>query len=697
MADKEQPGIDLNTMERTPFEQGVQGLKSGVLGTGNLLLFGLPKLAGFENAKAASDKYNEVFGLTGEPQKEDYIKYNADGTQTFDESKFLKDRTTFLAGEGFGGGGLFGAFKKGLTKKLGSIGILGTENLITNTAIGSFTEDPLMRIALSLPAGVLVNGQNLVKKVVERKTPGVEIDPETGIPLTSFQKTGKAKTGAIEFDLRMNPESSDTINLFDLAQNKSIDNFFTGIQKFATRADLNPSQITNGVYAAYKNYNKSLISKLRSDADTQFTAAKAAGADPVIQLNNTRNKIEELVASIDKTAPGAAENIADFKKILAEYPGELTGQTQRYNPLMMQYETITSTVPAKGINIDKLQQQLSAWSEAASTGRFRTVDNTLVGVNRGQARMVLRSLQDDLDRAIVEGAPGAKELRIARDNFKENVSALNKFNDKPLTKYFDKKNIESLTEEDVVKKLTDLPPSQKTDLLAVLGNTSPELADSVRKQTFANLWEGVTNRLAPSGSKQLNTDRALSELNKLKPDEIRYLFPTQDEFNQFKAGVKVMQDASRKIKTGGLDTMFNQSKQDLSLMAGSVGGAQARYQTLIGYDMIRKLINLPPKEQAILMFDPQGQKALSEFRKGNFKVANTIWEGLGLPTMYTQAVSATSQQQGMEKVSEKELARKDQILQILQQQMPTTETPNADVDRQNQIKEILLQNKMLPM
>lgn len=697
MAEKEQPGIDLNNIERSPLEQGFQGLKSGALGLGSLLLFGPGQWAGFENAKEAADKYNEIFGLSTEPQKENYLKYNAEGLQTFDESKYLKDKTAYLAGEGFSGGGIFGAFRKGFAKKLGAAGVLGTENAITNTAVGSFIEDPYARIAASLPLGVIVNGRKLAQKIVELKTPGIELDPETGIPLSSFQRTGKAKTGATELDLRMNPESADVINYFDLTQNKAIDGFFNGIQKFATRADLNPSQITNGVYAAYKNYNKSLVSKLRSDADIQFTAAKNAGADPVIQLNSTRNKIEELIASVDKAAPGASENIADFKKILAEYPGELTGQTQKYNPLMMRYETVTSTIPAKGINIDKLQQQLSAWSDAASTGRFRTVDNTLVGVNRGQARMVLRSLQDDLDRAIVEGAPGAKELRIARDNFKENVSALNKFNDKPLTKYFDKKNIESLTEEDVVKKLTELPFSQKNDLLAVLGNSSPELADSVRKQAFTTLWDNVTNKFAASGSKQLNTDRALAELNKLDPKDIRYLFPTQDEFNQFKAGIRVMQDASRKIKTGGLDTMYNQAKQDASLIAGSVGGAQARYQTLVSFDFFKKILSLPAKEQAIVMFDPKGREALDAFRKGNFKVFNTLVEGMGIPAMYTQAISDTNLRMGKEDVKEKDLARKDKIMQILQQQMPVSAEPSAEADRQNQIKEILLQNKMLPM
>ena len=697
MADKKQPGIDLNNIERSPFEQGFQGLKSGTLGLGSLLLFGPSKLAGFENATEAANKYNEVFGLSTEPQKEDYLKYNSEGLQTFDESKYLKDKTSYLAGEGFGGGGLFGAFKTGLTKKLGAIGILGTENLITNTAIGSLTDDPIWRITASLPTGVLINSQKLVKTIIERKTPGIQLDPETGIPLTSFQKTGKAKTGAIELDLRMNPESADTINYFDLAQNKKLDGFFSGIQKFATRADLNPSQITNGVYAAFKNYNKSLITKLRSDANIQFTAAKEAGANPVIQLNSTRNKIQELLASVDKAAPGASENIADFKKILAEYPGELTGQTQKYNPLMMQYETVISTIPAKGINIDKLQQQLSAWSDAASTGRFKTVDNTLVGVPRGQARMVLRSLQEDLDRAIVEGASGAKELRIARDNFKENVSALNKFNDKPLTKYFDKKNIESLTEEDVVKKLTGLPFSQKNELLAVIGNSSPELADSVRKQTFTTLWENVTNKFAASGNKQLDTDKALAELNKLKPEEIRYLFPTTEEFGQFKSGIRVMQDASRKIKTGGLEGMFNQTKQDASLAVGAVSGAQGRYQTLVAWDMVKKILTLPAKEQAILMFDPKGRQALEAFRKGNFKVASTIWEGLGVPMMYTQALSTTNLQLGKENVKEKDLDRQSKIMQILQQQMPVSAEPSPEADRQNQIKEILLQNNMMPM
>ena len=73
MADKEQPGIDLNNIERSPFEQGFQGLKSGTLGLGSLLLFGPSKLAGFENATEAANKYNEIFGLSTEPTKRKII------------------------------------------------------------------------------------------------------------------------------------------------------------------------------------------------------------------------------------------------------------------------------------------------------------------------------------------------------------------------------------------------------------------------------------------------------------------------------------------------------------------------------------------------------------------------------------------------------------------------------------------------
>jgi hypothetical protein len=220
--------------------QFVQGVKGGLTGLISAPIFLPSALAGFKSPAMADmqEKMTELFGLKGEPQRDNYVTTDNLGAETFDESKYLTDKSLYLAGEGGGSGGLFGIFKKGLASKLATIGILASENAVTNTAIGLFTNDPVSRMLYSLPAGVLVDGQKIVKKIVEKNYIAPTVDPTTGVILTNFQSTGSGVQGAKELQLRMNPEAYDKVNLFEINKDKTIDSFITNIQKFASNSNL---------------------------------------------------------------------------------------------------------------------------------------------------------------------------------------------------------------------------------------------------------------------------------------------------------------------------------------------------------------------------------------------------------------------------------------------------------------------------
>lgn len=668
-----------NPVQSTGFWQGA---KAGLLGLPAAIAFTPSEV--ILNSQMASDlhnKYNEFFGIKGEPKPEDYISVDKDYNQQFDNAQYTADKAKYLAGEGLTSGGLFGAFRKGLVKKAIGISGLGAENALTNTAIGMMTDDPTMRIVASLPTGVLVNGEKAITKYVESKYKGPTVDPITGVPLTNFQATGDGKQGALELSLRMNPEAVDKVNYFDIAQNKSIDNFINGIQKFVNRTDLSTEKIANGVQNAYKNYTQSLVTKLKNDATQQFGAAKAAGANPNIQLNNTRNVIKDMLATVEQAAPGS-DRVGDMKRLLAEYPDTSQVFTTVKNPLTLQIEQVPTTLAAKGINIDSLQQQLAAWGDAASTGIFKISDNATVGVAKGQARKVLQGLQQDLDNAIADGTPGAKELKIARDNFRENLGAVRRFSNKNLSRYFGSDRV--LTEENAVERLTKAKPSEKLDMMAVLQDADPALADSIRKRTFTDLYKKVYDNAPSAGKGNVNVSGVLKTFGNLDEKELRYLFPTQQEFASFKQGLAVMQKATREIQAG--QPMFNDLRNDVSLAAGSIGGAQARYQASIAWDVMKKISTLSPEKQAILLFDPAGKAALKAFKQGNYNYANTLWDGLGLLPA-TQTTSAANLMLGNKQVQEKSADRNAQLNALFAPQN-TSPTNLEGTDRVKALQEL---------
>lgn len=669
-----------NPVQSTGFWQGA---KSGLLGLPAAIAFTPSEIIlKSQMAKDAHDKYNEFFGLKGEPQPDQYMSVDKDYNQQFDSAQYIADKAKYLAGEGFASGGLFGAFKKGIANKLIGISGIGGENALTNTTVGMLTQDPTARIVASLPFGVLVNGQKVVTKIVENRYKGLEVDPDTGVPLSNFQATGDGKQGALELSLRMNPEAIDKVNYFDLAQNKSIDNFFTNIQKFVNRTDLSTSKIANGVQSAYKNYTQSLVTKLKNDATNQFGAAKAAGANPNIQLNNTRGAIKDILDSVEQAAPGS-DRVGDMKRLLAEYPDTSQVFTAVKNPLTLQIEQVPTTLAAKGINIDSLQQQLAGWGDAASTGIYKISDNASVGVSKGQARKVLQGLQQDLDNAIAEGTPGAKELKIARDNFRENLMAVRRFSNKNLSRYFASDKV--LTEESAVDRLTRAKPSEKLDMMAVLQDADPALADSIRKRTFTDLYKKVYDNAPPAGQGNVNVNGVLKTFGNLDEKELRYMFPTQQEFASFKQGLAVMQKATREIQAG--QPMFNPLKNDVALAAGSVGGAQARYQASIAWDAMKKISTLSPEKQAILLFDPAGRAALKAFKEGNYNYANTIWDGLGLASIGTQTTSAANQMLGGKEVQEKAAGRNEQLKSLFAPQN-TSPVDLGGTDRAKALQEL---------
>ena len=554
-------------------------------------------------------------------------------------------KAEFLAGQGATAAIPVGLTRQVLSQGAKLAGITAPVGAAINTAVGMTTEDPYLRIAATLPTSIIAGVQiNKLSGGRGNQTPKGYGD--TGIPLTTFQSKGGETQGLKELRLRMNPESAETVNYFDLAQAASIDKFFNNIQKFSNNPNLSADKVSKGVYEAYKNYNNSLVTKLKNDGRELFGKAKVVGKDTVIPITNTRDSLQRLINGIDPSIPGAQERISNLSRILKEYPDAQTQFKQVKNPLTLQMEEVPVSTAAKGIDIDRLQQQLAAWGEAASTGSYKTVDNAAVGVSKGEARQAINALKADLDAAIKANVPGAKELKAARDAFSNNIGAIQKFNDKSLTKYFSKYNEEGLPPVEVVAdKLTKIKPSERLDLMAVLKNSDPAIAESVRKQAFLNIYDTAYTRAAAAGQPNLDSATLLRKFGKLDPKEISYLFPGS-ELKDFQEGLSALQKVNRQVKTRELNN--TQVERDIATTVGAVSGPQGKYATQVAQHVVAKLIEADPRRQALILFNPEGREALKSFNKGDFGKAKAIFDSLGYGGTSALAISGSAGATGRE-------------------------------------------------
>ena len=456
--------------------------------------------------------------------------------------------------------------------------------------------------------------------------------------MTPGEATGSRVQLAKETGAEASTKIGETGNLFRQAQAQDVGSFFDRLLNRATIEAADPTTASNAAISAFDNYGKALSTRLRGDARVDFNAAKKAGGmvstDPVVNI--IQNELASIPAEIQALQPmrSALQRVIDeyvtpAKEAILE-PSKILGPTGE-----PAFVNITPAVPQQlsKISIDRLQKNLSAWGEAAYSGKADFgKGNIFEGVAPGQVKgiaiKVLRGFRESLDDAVNSGVAGADDLAKARDKFKANLQKIEEYSNYPLTKYFDVESPTALTPELVIDRLSKAKPTERLFLSQVLAN-SPDanmVLDTVRRSQLESLLTKSQQAAAGAaeGSPTLDLKTLLKELNNSKGD-FNYLFPNAADRANASLAIQWLQKTA---KTASEATKGIQS----DAYAISRGTGATAQQGLVAAELASyaKFILNDPRAIADVVFNPDTVKKMAEAQsKGKLTKAADLATMLG--------------------------------------------------------------------
>jgi hypothetical protein len=515
--------------------------------------------------------------------------------------------------------GLFGRTPLGVA---GEFGVAGGTGVVAQTVA---PDSPFAQLALQSTPYAVKGGITQATRAFTK--------PEGIFPplteTTELSRVGRLTPGelglnreqlALESAIETTPTSGQKPIEFRQAQATDVESFLTNLFNKASGKTLSPSETTQAVVSSFNNYGKSLSSKLRSDARTDFSAAKKAGG--LIDTTPVVDAITSKLGEIPPEAKGLDPLKNAMQRIIDEYvtpevpsqtiPSTILGPTGQPASVNVIAGTPASNLK---INIDRLQKNLSTWGEAAYSG---TADfgkgNIFEGVAPGQAKgiaiAVLNGFRKSLDDAIDNNVAGADKLVKARDKFKENIARIEEFSDRPLTKAFDVANVTDLVPEDVVSKLKSLPPSQRQFLVDVMqkhpNSQVNEVLNTIRREKFNDVLTAAQGKGLSSTDPTFNIQAALTELDK-KSGEFADLFPNSKDAVETRLAMNWMRRTLAGESAGGVGGLSGSEVYAATGAAG--GGAPTRLALKEIVPWLQRLV-ANPKDFADVIFNPDYRKAM---------------------------------------------------------------------------------------
>lgn len=521
--------------------------------------------------------------------------------------------------------GLPGLFSRTPLGIAGEFGVAGGANVAAQQVA---PDSPLAQFALqSLPYGAKA-GFTAARGAITRPVGTVEpsVDELLRIGrMTPGEATGSRRQLATEARVEASPSIEAKGTQFRQAQAQDVEAFLGSVLDRASKTAATPTEATTAAFTAFSNYGKVLSNRLRSDANRDFKAAKASGGR--VDTTPVLSAVDSWLSRIPPETPGFESLKSAISKIKDEYeipatPAKVTPSTILGPTGQPAAVSITPAVPAgvRDIDIDRLQKNLSAWSEAVYSGKADFgKGNIFEGVAPGQAKgvaiSVLNGFRQALDDAISQGVPGAEKLKAARDNFKNNLAQIEEYSNRPLTKYFDVETVSALTPEKVMERMAKATPTERNFLGQVLQN-SPEgtmVWDTVRREQFIKLFDKAYSASAgkAADSPVLSIPVLLKELNS-KQGDFSFLFPNAADKADVNLAIQYMQKIlkSESAKTGGGITGSD-------VYAGTRGiGAQSQLANLLKevFTLSRDII-ATPNAFADVIFNKDTVKAMAEAQK----------------------------------------------------------------------------------
>jgi hypothetical protein len=509
------------------------------------------------------------------------------------------------------------------------IGIAGEYGVAGGTGVAAQTvapDSPYSQLLLQTTPYAIKGGVTQATKAITK--------PEGLFPpiaeTSELSRVGRLTAGelglnreqlAVESAIGSTPSSGQKPIAFRQAQASDAESFLTNLFNKASGKTLTPTETTQAVVSSFNNYGKSLSSKLRSDAKTDFSAARNAGG-----LIDTSPVVDAITSKLGEIPPEvkALDPLKNaMQRIIDEY---VTPATPAQNipstilnaagqPASVQ---VIPAVPAANLKIDvnRLQKNLSTWGEAAYSGtadfgKGNIFEGVAVGQAKGIALAVLNGFRKSLDDAINNNVAGADKLVKARDKFKENIARIEVFSDRPLTKAFDVQNVTDLVPEKVIADLKKMPPSQRQFLVDVMqahpNSQVVEVLNTIRREKFNDVLTAAQIKGGASTDPTFNIQTALTELDK-KSGEFSTLFSSSKDAAEARLAMNWMRRTLAGESAGGSDVGLSGSEVYAATAAGG-GGAPTRLALREIVPWLQRTI-ANPEDFANVIFNPDYRKAM---------------------------------------------------------------------------------------
>lgn len=546
--------------------------------------------------------------------------------------------------------GLPGLFSRTAPGLAGEFGVAGATGILGQSIA---PDSPLSQMAIGMSPYAIKGGFMAGQKAVTtpKGTIGSEVPSllEVG-PLTPGEATGSRMQLARERRIEATPVIETKGTEFRQAQAASTESFLNSLfDKASSKAITDPQEIATKLTTAFQNYGKTLSSKLQSDAKKDFGAA--ARSKGVIDTQPVITSVQDALASIPVETPGFAGLKENLNKILKEFaipevPATSTPSLIVNEAGLPAMVTETAAVPAQSLKIpvERLQKNLSAWGQAAWSGEYNlNGSNIFSGIAPGQAkgiaRAVLRGYKNALDDAIDAGVAGADKLKTARDNFAANLQKIDEFSERPIVKAFGKPVSQLVPETDVIPKLRDMPQTQRKLLFDIVGQQSPELADTIRRLQFDDVLSSSVNAAAATGEPSFIIKKALDSLNS-KSGDFAFLFDNPADLNRARQAIKYMQTV---LQSAGGAQAVGASGSTLYSGTRAVGASGSVANAVKEIGLLLQNIVARPNAFADVIFNKDTVKSMLELQKDTtLDKALKVMSNIGKTTARTAVRAAPS-------------------------------------------------------
>lgn len=528
--------------------------------------------------------------------------------------------------------GLFGRTPAGLA---GEFGAAGTTSLAAQQIA---PESPLVQMGLMMSPYAAKSLYGATQRAITRPRGAFPTEAE----ISELLRVGRITPGeaslfrnqlATEARVEAAPSSGQAPSQFRIGQARDVESFLSNLFDRAAGAPVDTAraqQVTGAIVDAFKNYGKTLSSKLRLDAKKDFNAAKASGGQ--VDTTPIVDRVRAQLAGIAPEEPGFASLKQSLENILNEYvdpgaPASVTPSTIVGPTGQPASVNVTPARPPsnKPISIGRLQDNLAIWGEAAYSGKAdfgkgNIFENVAPGKAKGIALSVLRGFKESLDEAINNNIPGADKLKAARDKFSANIDRIEEFANRPLTKAFDVQNVSQLVPEDVLAKLKRMPPSQRAILIDVMQNSpNPQVNGVLETMRRAQMDDVLSRgRQGAEGASaldpQFNLKQTLRALQ--RKGDLADLFPNPKDLADAQLVIKYLQQVMSKEASAGVGGPTG------GAVFGAARGAGASSTASI---VLREMINLTrdiiasPEAFSKVIFDPNNRKLILDLARGKTK------------------------------------------------------------------------------